>query len=266
MLSEQPPEPLGAATRPLPPVHWRDRAADLVALGAGRPVLAGVVVVLLLGAVLVLGPMVRGVASEPTNQPVEAALPMAGSATSTTLAGTAGATASTALGSAVAGAAAVDPAAAPVVVHAAGAVVDAGVYELPAGSRVDDLVSAAGGLAPDADGDRVNLALLLADGERVYVPRVGEEVVPEAPSPSGAAAGSPSAEGGGSGAATSGPINLNTATVAELETLPGVGPVTAQAIVDHREQEGPFTSVDDLLDVQGIGEARLAQMREQVTV
>jgi competence protein ComEA len=152
-----------------------------------------------------------------------------------------------------------------VVVHAAGAVAVPGVYELPSGSRVDDLVRAAGGLAPDADGDRVNLALLLVDGERVYVPRTGEEEVPEAPGPSGAGTGGLATSEGGT-TAPSGPIDLNTATVPELETLPGIGPVTAQAIVDHREQQGPFASVDDLLDVQGIGEARLAQLREQVTV
>ena len=138
------------------------------------------------------------------------------------------------------------------VVQAAGAVARPGVYRLPAGSRVVDLLDAAGGPAPDAAPDQLALAALLTDGERVYVPRVGEVL----PAPV-------TGSGGGSGQAA-GPVDLNRATLEELEELPGVGPATAQAIVDHRERNGPFRSVDELLDVRGIGEAKLEALRDLV--
>lgn len=140
-----------------------------------------------------------------------------------------------------------------VTVHAAGAVVRPGLYKLAAGSRVDDLVTAAGGLAADADPDRINLAAPLSDGQRVYVPRRGEAVPPEA--------------GGGATTAPSGPVNLNTATEAELDALPGVGPATAKAIVAERSRRGGrFSSVEDLLQVRGIGPAKLEQLRDLVSV
>jgi competence protein ComEA len=254
-------EPLAAPARPLPPLTWRDRVADLLALAGGRPLASAAVVGGLVVAAVLLLPLAQRLAAEPRTQPVEAVLPMAG--TSTTLAGSPPATSATsATGSASAVGGAAEGAA--LVVHAAGAVVDPGVYELPDGSRVDDLVVAAGGLAPDADGDRVNLALPLVDGERVYVPSVGEQELPEAPGPATSGGDAAGASGGGAGGG--GPVDLNTADLAELDELPGVGPVTAQAIVDHREQQGPFTAVDQLLDVQGIGEARLAQLRDLVVV
>jgi competence protein ComEA len=140
-----------------------------------------------------------------------------------------------------------------VVVHAAGAVARPGVYRLGAGARVADLVEAAGGLVADADADRVNLAAPLVDGQQLYVPRHGETVTPAPP------ASAPSD-------ATRGLVDLNTADVAELETLPGIGPATAQAIVDYRAEVGRFSSIDELLDVPGIGEAKLAQIYDLVTV
>jgi competence protein ComEA len=138
-----------------------------------------------------------------------------------------------------------------VVVHVAGAVASSGVYRLPAGSRVVDAVQTAGGLAPDAAPDAVNLAALLTDGQRIYVPRVGE-VAPAEPS-------------GGGSTVPSGPVNLNSATADELDALPGVGPATAAAIIAHREQHGPFGSVDDLADVRGIGPAKVEALRGLVT-
>jgi competence protein ComEA len=141
------------------------------------------------------------------------------------------------------------------VVHAAGAVHAPGLYRLPSGARVDDLVSAAGGLVADADGDRINLAAPLADGERVYVPRVGE-TVPSAEGP----------DGGSTASSSSGPVDINTATVEELDSLPGIGPSIAQAIIDERERNGPFRSVDDLERVRGIGPSKLDQIRDLVTV
>ena len=140
----------------------------------------------------------------------------------------------------------------PVVVHVAGAVAAPGVQRLRAGSRVIDAVDAAGGLLPDADAGRVNLAAELTDGTQVYVPVVGETP------PAGVTTVS--------GEDSSGPIDLNIADAAALETLPGVGPATAAAILDHRDRNGPFASVDGLLEVRGIGEAKLAQLRDLVRV
>jgi competence protein ComEA len=165
--------------------------------------------------------------------------------------------------------------AAPVVVQAAGAVHHPGVHRLPAGSRVDDLVRAAGGSTPDADLDRVNLAAPLLDGERIWVPRRGEVEVPAVVSGGTAGASGGSVGGGGTGDGPgpsvdgvdpAAPVDLNTATDVQLDALPGIGPATAAAILAHREANGPFRSVDDLLDVRGIGEAKLEQLRPLVTV
>lgn len=147
-----------------------------------------------------------------------------------------------------------------VFVHVAGAVAKPGVYRLPAGSRVIDGVSAAGGARPDADLSAINLARPLSDGERVYIPRRGE--VPPA-----AAAGDPSGGGGGGGSGgTSDKVNINTASVSELEQLPGIGEVIAQRIVDYRTQHGPFKTVRDLLKVDGIGEKKFESIQDHVTV
>ena len=144
------------------------------------------------------------------------------------------------------------------IVHVAGAVVSPGVHELDAGARVLDAVRAAGGPDGDADLDGLNLASPLVDGQRVYVPVAGE--VDPASVPSGAAAGASEPVG------PTGPLDLNTATAELLESLPGVGPATAAAIVDDRDRNGPFASVDDLDRVPGIGPAKLAALRDLVTV
>jgi competence protein ComEA len=155
------------------------------------------------------------------------------------------------------------------VVHVAGAVAAPGVQRLPGGSRVVDAVEAAGGATAEADVGRINLAVPLQDGQQIYVPRVGES--PPAPPPgsssasAGAGAGPGTGSGGGPGSAAQ-LVDLNTASADELDTLPGVGPATSSAIIAHREQNGPFTSVDQLLDVRGIGEAKLEQLRPLVTV
>jgi competence protein ComEA len=146
------------------------------------------------------------------------------------------------------------------VVHVAGAVASPGVYQLTSAARVIDAVTAAGGPISDADLDGLNLAAALADGQRVYVPHAGE--VDPAAVPSGGA----DVAAGASGQVPSGPVNVNTATAAELESLPGVGPATAAAIVDDRTRNGPFASVDDLERVPGIGPSKLAALRQQVTV
>jgi competence protein ComEA len=142
-----------------------------------------------------------------------------------------------------------------VVVHVAGWVRRPGVYELAQGQRVIDAIEAAGGPRRRADLDALNLAAVLVDGQQVMIP--------------------PESAGGGSGAGSTAsgdstggqaPININSATADELETLPGIGPVLAGAIIDHRERNGPFASVDELLDVSGIGEQRLADIRDLVAV
>jgi competence protein ComEA len=164
----------------------------------------------------------------------------------------------------------VDASSAPVFVHVAGAVVSPGVVQLGAAARVVDAVAAAGGLRADADPDRVNLAAPLVDGSRVVVPTVGQEPATElatVPPPNGAGETATPGTATGADAATPGaPLPLNSATAAQLDELPGVGPSTAQAILDHREREGPFTSVEGLLDVRGIGEAKLEALRDLVTV
>ncbi|HEX6916879.1 MAG TPA: ComEA family DNA-binding protein [Phycicoccus sp.] len=145
-----------------------------------------------------------------------------------------------------------------VVVHVVGQVAHPGVEELPVGSRVSDAVAAAGGATSKADLSAINLARVLVDGEQVRVPKPGEVL-------SAAAGGAP---GPGSGASTgpgAGLVPLNTADVAALDTLPGVGPVLAQRIVDWRTAHGRFTTVDELAEVSGIGEKLLAQLRPLVT-
>jgi competence protein ComEA len=146
-----------------------------------------------------------------------------------------------------------------VVVHAAGAVRAPGLYRLAKGARVADVLEAAGGVTDDADLDRVNLAALAGDSQRVFIPRRG------APVPATPGDLSPSGDPGGNGIGQTGPVDLNTASAQELDALPGVGPATAAAIVSHREERGPFTSVDDLLDVRGIGAAKLEGLRGLVT-
>lgn len=145
-------------------------------------------------------------------------------------------------------------------VHAAGAVARPGVYRVRAGGRVSDLLDAAGGPAGDADLDQVNLAAKVADGERVYVPRRGEAPPPMAGSSATGGAGA------GSGGSPSGPVNLNTATLEQLDSLPGVGPATAQAILDYRKAHGRFRSIDELMEVRGIGQAKLSAIRPKVRV
>lgn len=156
-----------------------------------------------------------------------------------------------------------------ITVHVAGAVRRPGVYRLAAGSRVNDALRRAGGARRRADLTAVNLAAKLEDGRQVIVPeRLAGAAVgasgASGPAATGAAGGS--AAGVGSGAAPAAPINLNTATLAQLDTLDGVGPGIAQRIIDYREQHGGFRTVDELGEVSGIGDKRLTALRPAVTV
>lgn len=149
------------------------------------------------------------------------------------------------------------PTPAPIVVFVSGEVVSPGVYTLPPESRVVDAIAVAGGLAADADANAVNQAILLEDGMQIHVPKVGEVATP-LPLSGG--------EANGSGTASDAKININRATITELESLPGIGPALAEAIVRHRETNGEFESVEGLLEVPGIGEAKLADIRDKVVV
>ena len=143
---------------------------------------------------------------------------------------------------------AVDEAQVPTVyVHVFGAVANPGLYRLDEGARVVDVIAAAGGLTPEADENAINLARPLSDGEQLQVPAVGES---PAESP---------VDGG------DGRVNLNTADVTALDTLPRVGPAIAQRIIDWRESNGRFTSVDDLQEISGIGPKTLEKLRHLVT-
>ena len=144
------------------------------------------------------------------------------------------------------------------VVDVAGKVRKPGIYRLPAGSRVADALESAGGVRPGTDVSGLNRARRLVDGEQIVAggPSSGD----------GAAKGAGAQSGGGAGSgASAGTLSLSSATAEQLETLPGVGPVLAQHIVEYREQHGGFTSVDQLQDVNGIGERRFADIKPKVT-
>ncbi|MEV7000642.1 ComEA family DNA-binding protein [Streptomyces sp. NPDC093982] len=170
--------------------------------------------------------------------------------------GASGSSTSAAVGASGAGA----TAAAEIVVDVSGKVREPGIHRLPAGSRVADALRAAGGVRPGTKTDSLNRARFLVDGEQVIVG--GPAAMPGAAPGTGAATGT----GGAAvaGAAPSAPVALNTATVDQLDTLPGVGPVLAQHIIDYRTQHGGFRSVDELREVNGIGDRRFADLRNLV--
>ena len=239
--------------RPEPPPSFRSRLDSLL---ARVPISPARLVVLVAGAILAL--VVALWLLRPPPPAVETTLPRATPA-------------------AVHGAAAtslpVTTVRRSVVVDAAGSVARPGLYRLPPGARVNDLIRAAGGLRPGADPDRLNLAAPLADGQRLYVPKVGR-VDRSATARSDRRQRWRHRPDGDDRVHATGwrrrelrvPIDLNTATADQLDTLPGVGPSTAAAILDYRTQHGPFRSVDELLDVRGIGDAKLAALRAKVRV
>lgn len=141
----------------------------------------------------------------------------------------------------------------PLRVYVCGAVEFPAVYALPPGSLVEDAVAAAGGPTADADLDRINLAQELVDQQQITVPRRGEVT---GPTPSPQTPATPQA----------GPVNLNTATAAQLEALPQIGPATAQDIVDFRETYGPFEAIEEILEIPGIGPSTFEQIRDLITL
>jgi competence protein ComEA len=153
-----------------------------------------------------------------------------------------------------------------IIVHVAGAVMRAGIVELPQGSRLHEAIAAAGGSAPDSDPDQLNLAAVLEDGQKVLVPRQGETVpAGSAPAVDSGAPGGP-ADSGDRTAPAAGRVNLNTAGVDELATLPRVGPVLAQRIVEWRVEHGRFQRVEELDAVDGVGPKLLAALLPLVRV
>jgi competence protein ComEA len=143
------------------------------------------------------------------------------------------------------------PTVCPLRVYVSGAVHQPDVYTLPPDSIVKDAILAAGGATDDADLDRINLALAIADGQHVYVPHLGEESPPVEP---------PSAQ-----TAPGGKVNINTADLKTLESLPGIGPVMAQRILDYRQAHGLFAKIEDVMEVSGIGPSTFENMRELIT-
>jgi competence protein ComEA len=228
----------------LPEASWRARLAGMLA-GAGRQSVAvGLVVLVALTAATVL--WLRGTAS-----PAGAAGPEPGGGS---VPAEGGHPEGAGLPRIDAGTAADTPATGTVAVHLTGRVRRPGVVRLPRGSRVLDAIAAAGGATAGADLDGVNLARKLVDGEQIRVPARGERPAPP-----------PGTPGPGTAAAAPGtPVDLNTATAAQLETLPGVGEVTAARIVAYRDAH-PFRSVEELRQVDGIGERRFAQLKDLVT-
>jgi competence protein ComEA len=222
--------------RPAPPRSVIDRVRDWVVwFGAGRLAASAIAVI----AVVAGGAWL--LRSSPTRP--EDTLPLATRSTVTTTV------------NAIAEVSTVAPKSTAMVVHVAGAVASPGVYTVAPSARVTDAVSAAGGVVAEADPNAINLAAPLHDGERVYVPKVGETV----------AVAQIDGTGGGPDV-PAGPVNVNSATAEQLDVLPGVGPATAAAIVAHRRQHGPFSSVDQLGDVRGIGPAKLEALRGLVTL
>ncbi|MBA1335267.1 MAG: hypothetical protein HPY66_0889 [Firmicutes bacterium] len=139
-----------------------------------------------------------------------------------------------------------------IVVHVAGAVRNSGIVYMEAGSRVADAVKAAGGALEHAELDRINLARMLNDGERIYIPSKDEEV--------------PEAYAGETAAVADGKVNINSAGAAELETLPGIGKVIAQRVIEFREKQGLFKAPEDIMKVSGIGPKIYEGIKDKIKV
>ena len=152
-----------------------------------------------------------------------------------------------------------------IIVYICGAVKESKVITLPEDSRISDAIDAVGGLTDDADLTNINLAYILEDGEKIYIPKKGEELQNEASTVSSSVQGS-SYSNYSATSTKSNKININKATQTELETIPGVGPSTALKIIEYREQNGKFSSIEDIKNVSGIGDAKYKKMKDYITV
>jgi competence protein ComEA len=142
----------------------------------------------------------------------------------------------------------------PIIVYITGAVPRAGVYALPQGARVQDAISAAGGFLAEAEKSQINLAALLEDGEKLDIPYI-EGALPVLATPGPTVV-----------AVTTELININTASAAELDSLPSIGPTLAQRVIDYREQHGPFINTEDIINVPGIGTGNYERFKDLITV
>jgi competence protein ComEA len=235
---------LEAAILGLETVRQRPRTASLVVLAA-----------------LTVAGIAWWLGRPPPAQPIELALPMAAGADSPGSDGPSGeGTSESGTPEGTETGADPDSTVSELIVHVAGAVEQPGIVRLAPGSRVVDAVDAAGGAGDDADLHQLNLAAQLVDGSQIRVPAVGEVVVhPLVRDPS--ADSGPGAGDGGHGTAL---VDINRAGSDELQRLPGIGPALAEAIIDWRAENGPFGRIDDLLDVSGIGPAKLDALADQV--
>jgi competence protein ComEA len=158
----------------------------------------------------------------------------------------------------------------PVAVHVVGAVPRPGLYEFAEGARVQDAVDAAGGLLASSNVDAINLAALLVDGEQLVIPyKTGEEPSDSSAPPSATfdlPNSNDSSSGNSSNSENADLVNINTASLEELDSLPGVGPTTAQRIIDYRNENGPFTTIDEIMDVSGIGPSTFDEIKDLITV
>jgi competence protein ComEA len=238
--------------RPLPRPTWRDRVQAAVSFAQPARLVASA------GSVLLVAAGCWWLLRAPAPA-VESSLPFA------SLPSTVSSTIAAARSVSAAGTTVVAAGTSTLTVQVAGQVVRPGVYEVPSGTRVHAVIALAGG--PTARGDPHALALAsgLVDGQRVYVPAIGETQERPSPVASGGSGTAGLPPTGSVGGAPTGPLDLNRATAAELDGLPGVGPATAAAIIAHRDQNGPFGSVDDLLKVRGIGPAKLDAIRGLVS-
>ena len=153
-----------------------------------------------------------------------------------------------------------------VYVDIGGAVKEPKLAKLPSGSRVEDAINEAGGLAPKADISQINRAEQLVDGQKIYIPQKGEIVGGAGVSGEGTSGSDPVSGSAGAAVGAGGKININTADLTQLQTITGIGPVTAQKIIDHRTQNGRFSTIEDIKNVSGIGDKTFENMKEQITV
>jgi len=154
----------------------------------------------------------------------------------------------------------------PVAVHVVGAVPRPGLYEFAEGARVQDAIDAAGGLLASSNVDAINLAALLTDGDQLVIPYKDGVAPTEDPTAVDLPGSTDTGDDGASGTDNPDLVNINTATVEELDSLPGIGPTTAQRIIDYRTDNGPFTTIDEIMDVSGIGPSTFDEIKDLITV
>lgn len=161
------------------------------------------------------------------------------------------------------------PTAAPIAVHVIGAVPRPGLYEFPEGARVQDAIDAAGGLLAEGNADALNLAALLEDGQQLDIPYQGGSAPTEDTSLNLPSADETPTDGSENNTEEANSdvelVNINSASLEELDTLPGIGPTTAQKIIDYREVNGPFSTIEDIMNVSGIGPATFEEIQDLIT-